>query len=396
MSKAKSFEVHWKKGKVRKLLDQVRDYPWPPAPEVPDGWAYGCDAGYLKGLCEHWTEAYDWKAAVDDLNRFPQFTARIEDFDIHFVHVVGEAAGARPLILTHGWPGSHYEFWGVIEQLAYPSRFGGRAEDAFDLVIPTLPGFGYSSKPTRPVGQRTTARLFNALMTEVLGYDSYLAQGGDWGALVTSWLGRDHGAHARAIHLNMMAFRPHGGPQSEAETAWISRQQGMMEVMGAYFRLQASKPQSLAWLGAGNPVGQAAWIAERFHDWSDLREKPFDEVHPKDRLLTNIMLYVMTDSFATGAWYYRGLLEEAPAFQAGERCETPTSFANFPGEPLYTAPPKSWAERAYNIVRWNEMPRGGHFAAMEEPELFVADVRSWGAQTDGAAAEVKIEAPEPA
>jgi microsomal epoxide hydrolase len=383
MSKAESFEVRWKKSKVRKVLDQVADYPWPPAPEATPaglgGWAYGCDAAYLKGLCAHWTDAYDWKAAVADLNRFAQFTARVEDFDIHFLHVVGEAGGKRPLILTHGWPGSHYEFWGVIEKLAFPSRFGGQAADAFDLVIPTLPGFGYSSKPAKPVGQRTTARLFNTLMTQVLGYDRYLAQGGDWGALVTSWLGRDHRAHAKAIHLNMIGFRPHGGPKTDEETAWIQRQQGMMDVMGAYFRLQTSRPQSLAWLGAGNPVGQAAWIAERFHDWSDLREKSFDEAHPKDRLLTNIMLYVMTDSFATGAWYYRGLIEEGGvAFQAGERCETPTAFANFPGEPLYSAPPRSWAGRAYNIVRWTDMPRGGHFAAMEEPDLFVDDVRAWG------------------
>lgn len=379
MGKPEAFEVHWKKSKVRAVLDAVEDYPWPPAPEVPDGWAYGCDAGYLKALCEFWVDGYDWKAAVDDLNRFPQFIAHVGDFDIHYLHVVGEAGGKRPLIMTHGWPGSHYEFWGVIEKLAWPSRFGGEAADAFDLVIPTLPGFGYSSKPKRPIGQRTTATLFNALMTDVLGYDTYLAQGGDWGGLVTSWLGHDHGAHAKAIHLNMIGFRPHGGPQSEAETVWIQRQQGMMDLMGAYFRLQASKPQSIAWMGAGNPVGQAAWIVERFHDWSDLREKTFDEVHPKDRLLTNIMLYVMTGSFTTGAWYYRGLIEEGGvAFKEGERCETPTAFANFPGEPLYTAPPKSWAERAYNIARWSEMPRGGHFAAMEEPDLFVGDVRAWG------------------
>jgi pimeloyl-ACP methyl ester carboxylesterase len=172
MSTPQPFEVHWKKSRVRKVLDQVRDYPWPPIPEVPDGWAYGCGAGYLKGLCEHWTETYDWKAAVADLNRFPQFTATVEDFEIHFVHVVGEAGGRRPLILTHGWPGSHYEFWGVIEKLAFPSLFGGRTEDAFDLVVPPLPGFGYSSTPKRPVGQRTTAKLFNTLMTKVLGYDS--------------------------------------------------------------------------------------------------------------------------------------------------------------------------------------------------------------------------------
>ena len=380
MPQIKPFEVRWSEPQVEAVLGQVRAYPWPPIPEVPDGWAYGCDAGYLRALCEHWTGGYDWRAALADLNRFPQFTARVADFDLHFVHVVGEAGGKRPLIVTHGWPGSHYEFWQVVETLAFPSRFGGQASDAFDLVIPSLPGFGFSSKPTRPVGQRTTARLFNTLMTEVLGYDSYLAQGGDWGAMVTSWLGRDHGANARAIHLNMLGFRPPGGPEGEAELAWAQRQAGAMDIMGAYFRLQVSKPQSLAWMGAGNPVGQAAWIAERFHDWSDLSTKSLDEAYPKDRLLTNIMLYVMTDSFATGAWYYRGLVEEGGlAFQPGERCETPTAFANFPGEPLYQAPPRSFASRAYNIVRWSDMPRGGHFAAMEEPELFVAEVRDWAA-----------------
>ena len=372
------FEVAWSDDAVQAVLDQVRAYPWPPAPQVPDGWAYGCDGAYLRELCDHWTERYDWRAAVADLNRFPQFTARVEDFDLHFLHVVGEAGGKRPLLLTHGWPGSHYEFWGVIEKLAWPSRFGGRAEDAFDLVIPSLPGFGFSSRPARPIGQQTTARLFNTLMTQVLGYDRYRAQGGDWGALVTSWLGLEHAQNVSAIHLNMMGFRPAGGPKSEAEVAWMTRQGAMMDVMGAYFRLQSSRPQSLAWLGAGNPVGQAAWIAERFHDWSDLSQRPFEQVHPKDRLLTNIMIYVMTGSFTTGAWYYRGLMEErSPMLAEGERCQTPTAFANFPGEPLYSAPPRSWAERAYNLVRWTEQPRGGHFAAMEEPDLFVADVREW-------------------
>ena len=255
----------------------------------------------------------------------------------------------------------------------------GDPADAFDLVIPSLPGFGFSSKPARPIGQRSTARLFNTLMTEVLGYDTYLAQGGDWGALVTSWLGRDHGVHAKAIHLNMMGFRPHGGPQGDAELAWAQRQAGAQDVMGAYFRLQVSKPQSIAWMGAGNPVGQAAWILERFHDWSDLSVKTLDEASSKDRLLTNIMIYVMTNSFTSGAWYYRGLVEEGGlAFAPGERLETPTAFANFPGEPLYTAPPRSFAERAHNIVRWTDMPRGGHFAAMEEPDLFVGEVQEWG------------------
>jgi microsomal epoxide hydrolase len=379
LTEIKPFEVHWTEAEVDAVLARVSAYPWPPAPAAPDGWAYGTDAAWLQDLCGHWADGYDWRAAVAELNRFPQFTARVEDYDIHFLHVVGEAGGKRPLLVTHGWPGSHYEFWGAIEKLAFPSRFGGDPADAFDLVIPSLPGFGFSSKPARPIGQRTTAQLFNTLMTEVLGYSTYLAQGGDWGAMVTSWLGRNHGASARAIHLNMLGFRPHGGPQGEAEMLWAQKQAGAMEVMGAYFRLQVSKPQSIAWMAAGNPVGQAAWIAERFHDWSDLSMKTLDEAYGKDKLLTNIMIYVMTDSFATGAWYYRGLVEEGGvAFEPGERVETPTAFANFPGEPLYSAPPRSFAERAYNIVRWNEMARGGHFAAMEEPDLFVDEVRAWG------------------
>jgi pimeloyl-ACP methyl ester carboxylesterase len=371
------FKVDWSDSAVEAVLAKVRAYEFPPAPPS-GGWNYGCDAEYLKSICAHWAGGYDWRAAVETLNRYPQFTARVEDFDIHFLHVVGEAGGKRPLILTHGWPGSHYEFWDAIDKLAFPSRHGGKAEDAFDLVIPSLPGFGFSSKPARPFGQRATARLFNTLMTEVLGYKTYLAQGGDWGGLVTSWLGFDHGAHAKAIHINMIGLRPAGSPQSPEEIAWITRTGAAMDMLGAYFRLQASKPQSLAWMAAGNPVGQAAWILERFHDWSDLRAKPFEAVYSADQLLTNIMIYVMTDSFTTGVWYYRALLEEGGVnLQPGQRCETPTAFANFPGEALYSAPPRSWCDRAYNIVRWTDMPTGGHFAAMEEPDLFVEDVRAW-------------------
>ena len=374
------FTVAWTQAEVDKVLDQVRAYPFPPSPAVDDGWSYGCDGAFLKDICGHWTETYDWQAAMAGLNRYPQFTARVEDFDLHFVHVVGEAGGKRPLILTHGWPGSYFEFWDSIEKLAFPSRFGGKAEDAFDLVIPSLPGFGFSSRPARPIGQRTTARLFNTLMTQTLGYDQYLAQGGDWGGLVTSWLGFDHGAHVKAIHLNMIGFRPAGGPQSEAEIAWLTQTGAAMQQLGAYFMLQASKPQSIGWMAAGNPVGQAAWILERFYDWSDLRAKPLIGVYSKDQLLTNIMIYVMTGSFTTGAWYYRGLIEEGGVqLTDGQYCATPTAFANFPGEALYKAPPRSWAERAYNITHWTEMATGGHFAAMEEPDLFVADVRAWGA-----------------
>jgi len=371
------FTVAWPEAEVAKVLDRVRAYRFPPAP-ADRGWDLGCDADFLKGLCAYWADGFDVQAAVANLNHYPQFTARIEDFDIHFLHMVGEAEGKRPLIITHGWPGSHFEFWGVIDKLAFPSRHGGKAEDAFDLVIPSLPGFGFSSKPAKPFGQRATARLFNTLMTEVLGYDRYLAQGGDWGALVTGFLGLDHGAHARAIHLNMLGIRSATPPQTEAEQGWAARTAAGQQALGAYFQLQATKPQSLAWAMADNPVGQAAWIIERFHDWSDLRTKPFEAVYSLDQLLTNVMIYVMTDSFTTSVWYYRAVFEEFSAVLApGVRVETPTAFANFPGEPLYQPPPRSLAERAYNLTRWTDQPRGGHFAAMEEPELYVEDVRAW-------------------
>ena len=280
------------------------------------------------------------------------------------------AGDGPPMLLVHSInaAASAYEVRPVFERMRRTHR----------VYAPDLPGFGFSSKPTRPIGQRATARMFNTLMTQVLGYDSYLAQGGDRCGLVTSWIGFDHGAHAKAIHLNMIGFRPKGGPQSPEEIAWLQHSQMMMQMLGAYFSLQASRPQSLAWLGAGNPVGQAAWILERFHDWSDLRTKPLIGAYTRDQLLTNIMIYVMTGSFTTGAWYYRGLMEEGGiAAMEGQRCETPTAFANFPGEALYKAPPRSWADRAYNITRWTDMQTGGHFAAMEEPDLFVADVRDW-------------------
>ena len=313
-----------------------------------------------------------------DLNRFPQFTARVEDFDIHFLHVVGEAGGKRPLIVTHGWPGSHYEFWQAIEKLAFPSRFGGDAADAFDLVVPSLPGFGFSSKPTRPIGQRTTARLFNTLMTEVLGYQTYLAQGGDWGAMVTSWLGRDHGATRAPSTSTCWASAPPAGRRARPRSPGRTQQAARWRRWAPTSACRSPSRSPLAWLGAGNPVGQAAWIAERFHDWSDLSVKSMDEAYPKDRLLTNIMLYVMTGSFTTGAWYYRGLVEEGglpsrPASGWRRPPPSPTSPASRSTPPR----PARFAERAYNVVRWTDMPRGGHFAAMEEPDLFVDEVRAW-------------------
>jgi pimeloyl-ACP methyl ester carboxylesterase len=372
------FQVEWHAVDVARVLSRVQECQLPPAPS-DSGWALGCDAQFLERLRRHWLEGFDWRAAVARLNRYPQFIARIEDLDIHFVHVRGEADGRRPLVLTHGWPGSHYEFWKVVEPLAFPSRFGGCSQDAFDLIIPSLPGFGFSGKPPGPLGQRVTARLWHRLMTEVLGYPQYLAQGGDWGAVVTSWLGVDHRPATRGIHLNMVGLRSPLPPQNEDEKKWLETSQIAQMRFGGYAALQMSKPQSLAWATASNPLGQAAWIAERFHDWSDLRQRAFEEVHPLDELLTTIMIYVMTGSFVSAAWYYVGVaLEGFCMLPPGKRCETPTAYANFPLDAVLPPQPRSRIELLYNLTRWTDFSEGGHFAAVERPQELLEDLRAWG------------------
>jgi microsomal epoxide hydrolase len=384
MSAPTPFKVNVPDARLTEIRAGVERYKWFPAPANEQGFAYGMSTAVMKDIQRYWLETYDWRAAEAELNRWPQFTAEVDGLSIHFVHVVGEAKGQRPLLITHGWPGSIYEFWQAIGPLAFPSQHGGQAEDAFDLVIPSLPGYGFSGKPASPLGQRATAAMWDTLMREVLGYSSYLAQGGDWGSMVTSWIGKNHGTHdgkggAKAIHLNMMSFRPTPAvPQTAEETQWLQHSQMMMQAEGAYLMQQATKPQTLAMALMDSPMGTAAWILEKFHGWSDLSQRGLFEVYTRDQLLTNVMIYLVNDAIATSVWYYNALFQEGGnGLPEGERCETPTAFANYPGERYIVAPPRSWADRAYNVARWTEMPRGGHFAAMEAPEVYVADVRAW-------------------
>lgn len=384
MTTPRPFAIDVPDEKLAAIRARVEAYSWFPAPANEQGFAYGMSTPVMQDIQRYWLETYDWRAAEADLNRWPQFTAEVDGQAIHFVHVVGEAKGRRPLLITHGWPGSVYEFWQAIGPLAFPSEHGGWAEDAFDLVIPSLPGYGFSGKPASPLGQRATAALWDKLMRDVLGYPAYLAQGGDWGSMVTSWLGKNHGTAdgkggCRGIHLNMMAMRPTPAlPQTPEETAWLQRSQMMMQMEGAYLMQQATKPQTLAMALMDSPMGTAAWILEKFHGWSDLRERGLLEVYTRDQLLTNVMIYLVNDAIATSVWYYNALFQEGGAsLPEGERCETPTAFASYPGEEYILAPPQSWAKRAYNITRWTQLPKGGHFAAMEVPEIYVADVRDW-------------------
>lgn len=389
MTTPQPFTIHIAQDKLDAIRARVEAYPWFPAPAGLPDWQLGMSTPVLKDLHAHWLSDYDWRAEERTLNQYPHFKVDIDGLPIHFLHIVGEANGKRPLLLTHGWPGSIYEFYDSIGPLAYPSQHGGQPEDAFDLIIPSLPGYGFSGKPAAPLGQRATAKLWNSLMQDVLGYDTYLAQGGDWGGMVTSWIGLDHGTvdakgGCKAIHLNMIGFRPTPAtPQSEDELAWVQRTQMGMQLEGSYFMQQATKPQTLAMSLMDSPVGTAAWILEKFHGWSDLKDGDLLSVYTRDQLLTNVMIYLVNDAIATSVWYYAAFMGEGGAsLPEGVRCETPTGFANFPGETLYTPPPRTWCDRAYNITHWSDMPHGGHFAAMEAPDLFVEDVRTWARAHD--------------
>ena len=375
-----AFKVEWPAKELDRLRDRIRAFEVPSVPAGGEDWRFGCPPHVLQRLRGHWLDGYDAGAAVDELNRFPQFRTRIEDVDIHFLHVVGEAGGRRPLLLVHGWPGSVFEFWSVIDRLAFPSRHGGQAADAFDVVVPSLPGYGYSGRPGSLLGARSTARLFDTLMRERLGYDRYLAQGGDWGSAVCTWLGLEHPAGVRGIHLNFLLVQPAGTPNTEAEKRWQAQRDRTQAALGAYAQLQATKPLSIAYAMQDNPVAQLAWIVERFHDWSDLRDRPFEAVFTDDQLLTNVMIYVMTDAFASAAFYYAAAAaEELRQMAPGQRVAVPVAVTTYP-DPRMPPPPRSWVERGYDLRRWKEAPRGGHFAAMEVPDFFVADLREWAAE----------------
>jgi len=361
---------------LTRIAQRVDAYRWFPAPEG-EQWEYGANTQVLRELCQFWRSGFDWRAQEAILNRYPQFLTEIDGLDIHFVHVRGEGdASKRPLILTHGWPGSYYEFWDAIPRLAFPSRHGGDAKDAFDVIVPSLPGYAFSGKPKKPLGQRATARLFNTLMTRELGYARYIAQGGDWGSMVTSLMAYDHDA-CIAAHLNMLAVRPSDPPQGDDEIAWATRAGAAFQREGGYFQEQTTKPQTLALARMDSPGGPAAWILEKFHGWSDLRQNGLFSAYAREQLLTNIMLYVATDSIATSVWYYRARAEEAFFMPRGTRLEKPTGIANFAGEPVFQMPPRAYVERAYNVVHWTDFAEGGHFAAMEKPEPFVGDVRTF-------------------
>ena len=377
MTPVRPFHLDIPDAVLKHIRDRVAEYPWH---EMPDdgGWAYGANLDYMKEFCAYWLEEYDWRKHEAEINRFAHHSVAVDGIDLHFIHEKGSGPAPMPLIISHGWPGSVVEFLDLIEPLAHPQRFGGSADDSFHVIAPSLPGFGFSARPPRPWGPRKMAGVFNALMTEVLGYNGYLAQGGDWGGAISSWLGFDHAPNCRAIHINIMTMRHPGGPQGAEEEAWAAGFRHEQSMENGYRTQQATKPQTLSYAMMDSPVGVAAWLIEKFNSWSDTDGDNIESAHSKDTLLTNIMVYLVTRTFNTASWIYYGRREEGGRVLSpqGKRVEVPTAAALFPKE-LLSWPPRSYAERVYNITRWTEMPRGGHFAAMEEPKLLLDDLRTF-------------------
>jgi pimeloyl-ACP methyl ester carboxylesterase len=392
----------------RALIDlDERLRRWQPPTTIADGgsWVSGTDPDFLAELVEYWRHAYDWQRCQEAINRWPNYRVDIGPQRLHFIREPGteveNAPRPMPLVLTHGWPGSIVEFLDVIDQLAHPENHGGDPLDAFDVITPSLPGYGFSGPPVRadgstgPIGPRAIAGLWHQLVHDRLNYRRpYGAQGGDWGAAISSWLAFDHplkdeGEESRqgegksgvlGLHLNMMGLRPgidlKTASLSAAEKTWLATMQAGLDDKTAYQRIQATRPQTLGVALADSPVGLAAWIVEKFQAWSDCNGDPASRFS-MDLMLDNIMVYWLTGTAGTATWLYRGVVEQKPrGLPAGERVEVPTAFAAFPAD-LAPAPPKEWIERAYNLRRHTVMPAGGHFAALEEPRLLVEDVRAF-------------------
>src|SRR5262245_8751515 len=359
---------------LRARLQRVR---WPD--EVPEAaWRYGTGLDYMKELVAYWRDRYDWRAQEATLNRFRQFTVPVGGIDVHFIHEPGVGPAPLPVLLSHGWPGSVWEFHRLLPMLTDPARFGGDPADAFTVVAPSLPGYTFSFRPgQKRFGVVEIGDVFATLMTDVLGYRRFAAQGGDWGAFLPSHLGAASAERLVGIHVNLLAVRRDvtapGQPTPE-EAAYLAELQHWQREETGYQWIQGTKPQTLAYGLTDSPVGLAAWIVEKFRTWSDCGgdvERRFS----KDVLLTNIMLYWVTGAINTSFWPYYARFHQPWPIGEQRKVTAPTAYAEFPREILH--PPRAWAESVYNIRRWTRMPAGGHFAALEEPEALAADMRAF-------------------
>lgn len=377
----KPFKIDVSEKVLQDLRTRLSMTRWTDNPEG-DGWSYGTNANYLKELVTYWQNDFDWKKQEAMLNSLPQFKAEIDGVEIHFVFVKGKGKNPKPLILTHGWPDSFFRYYKVIPMLTDPEAHGGKSDQSFDVIVPSVPGFGFSAKTVKVEDE--VAGLWVKLMKEVLGYDTFYAAGGDVGSGITKSLANQFPESVKAIHLTDVGY-PNGTEDwsamspAEQEFGQFIQQWWMSE--GAYNMIQSTKPQSLGYGLNDSPVGLAAWILEKFHAWSD-HNGHIEKRFTKDELLTNIMIYWVTQTINTSIRYYAdnarvSYTEYGP--KPVEKVQVPTGVAAFPGD----APmPKEWAERMANVKRFTKMPKGGHFTPLSLPDLWSNEVRYFFFETE--------------
>ena len=373
------FQIHVPDEVLADLQHRLSHTRWPD--EIPGSeWDYGSNLDYIKELTGYWRNWYDWRAQEAALNAFPHFKTAVDGQEIHFIHQRGRGESPMPLIVTHGWPSTFFEMTKIIPRLTDPAAFGGDPADSFDVVVPSMPGYGFSAQTRqRGVNTRHIAGLWAKLMTEELGYNRFAAQGGDWGAGVTARLGYHHADHIIGIHVTSVtqaiAYQGEGSrPLDDEEKALLEQRAQWQQAEGGYSHIQGTKPQTLSYGLNDSPVGLCAWIVEKFRTWSDCNGD-VESRYTRDELLNTVMLYWVTQTINSSTRLYYENQRTPWNFGPGDRINVPCAVALFPGD--LSRPPRQWAERCYNVQRWTEMPRGGHFAALEEPDLLVEDIRAF-------------------
>lgn len=372
MTEIRNFKIDVPAAQIDDLKARLRMTRFPDA-ETPKDWAQGIPLAYMQEIRDYWLNEYDWSSRQQRLNDNPGFITNIQGLDIHFLHIKSKHANAKPLILTHGWPGSIIEFQKVIGPLTDPEAHGGHADDAFHLVCPTLPGFGFSGKPTETGwGIDKIASAWNDLMVR-LGYESYYAQGGDWGSIVTTMIGVQNKGNCAAMHINMPIVGPDPDTMddlSELEQSALAGMTFYQEHDSGYSKQQSTRPQTLGYGLADSPIGQAAWIIEKFYQWMDCDGHP-ENIVSKDELLDNVMMYWLGNAGASSAriyWESFGEMNQSPV-------EIPTGCSIFPKEIFKTS--ERWAKKRFKkLVHFNVLNKGGHFAAFEQPTIFVDELRA--------------------
>jgi len=370
------YTVHVSDGVLDDLKDRLRRARLPD--ELEDaGWDYGSNLAYVRELCEYWADGFDWRAQEAAINAFPQYRADVDGLGVHFIHARGAGPNPIPLIITHGWPSTFVEMLKIIPPLTDPAAHGADAADSFDVIAPSMPGYGFSDRPARRgMSPIRIAEMWHALMTDGLGYDGFTAQGGDWGAQVTTTLGLNFPQTVRGIHLTMASGGspiPPDGELSDAEKEFLAHREWWQQAEGAYGHQHRTKPQTLSYGLNDSPAGLAAWIVEKWRTWSDCGDD-VESRFSKDELLTHLTIYWATQTISSSVRLYYESGVAPSQLRADNRVTVPTSFARFPVEISY--PPREWLERFYNLVRYTEMPSGGHFAAAEEPQLLAEDIRA--------------------